>query len=240
MTELAWSQCGPATCIACDSLRHVEWRLLAPLSEADRDGVLKATRLRRYARNEVVFHEEDPGDCLHLVKDGRLGVQVGLDSGESLTLSVLSPGDAFGELAVLGKPHRRTATVVAWEPAETLSLTGAAFTALCRDNPRIERLVLTLLAERVDELSRRLIEALYVDVDRRVCRRLAELCEIYGQGVPGTVIPLSQDEIAGLAGTSRPSVNQVIQRLAAERLLTAARRHIVVLRPDELRRQARR
>lgn len=229
----------PTTSTPCDSLSAVEWRLLEPLSDADRERVLKAARSRRYARHEVLFHEDDPGDCLHLVKVGRLGVQVGLESGESLTLTVLSPGDAFGELAVLGKPHRRTATVVAWEPSETLSLTGEAFTALCRDNPPIERLELSLLAERVDQLSRRLLEALYVGVERRVYRRLVELCGIYGDGAPGTVIPLSQDEVAGLAGASRPTVNQVIQRLVSDGVLSASRRRIEILRPDELGRRAR-
>jgi CRP/FNR family cyclic AMP-dependent transcriptional regulator len=216
----------------------VQWALLTPLSDADRQRVLAATKPRRYERNEVVFHEEDPGDCLHLVKKGHLGVRVGLPSGESLTINLLSPGDAFGELALLGRPHRRTATVVAWEPAETLSLSGEAFAALCREDPTIERLVVSLLAERVDQLSQRLLEALYVGVDRRVYRRLAELCATYG-GEPGTVIPLAQDDIAGLAGASRPTVNQVLQRLAADGVIRLSRRRMEVLEPGELQRRAK-
>ena len=217
----------------------MDWPLLAPLSGPDRQRVLAATRPRRYDRNEIVFHEDDPGDCLHLLSRGRLAVRVGLASGESFTLNVLAPGEAFGELALLGRPHRRTATVVAWEPAETLALTGKAFTALCQDNPAIERLVVMLLAERVDQLSRRLLELLYVGVDRRVYRRLNELCAIYGDGsAPGTVIPLTQDDLAGLAGASRPTVNQILQRLASEGVVAIDRRRIEVLHPAELRRRA--
>src|SRR5262245_40698844 len=203
----------------CGSLSAVEWPLLAPLAESDRERLLAATRPRHYDRQEILFHEDDPGDCLHLVRSGRLGVYVSLASGESFTLNVMIPGDAFGELALFGRPRRRTATVMAWEPVETLALTGERFASLCESHPAIERLVVSLLAERVDLLSRRLLEALYISVDRRVYHRLSDLCTIYG-GEPGTVIPLTQDDIAGLAGASRPTVNQILGRLAANGVLT--------------------
>ncbi len=222
----------------CASLSAVEWQLLSPLSEADRARVIAATRPRRFVRNEVVFHEDDPGDSLHLVRRGRLAVRVALRSGEALTLTVLSAGDAFGELAVLGRPNRRTATVFAWEPTETLSLSGTAFKMLCRENPSIERLVVSLMSERVDQLSHRLLEALYVGVDRRVYRRLVELCDIYGNGVAGTVIPVTQDDLAGLVGASRPTVNQVLQRLGASNIVKLSRGRLEVVDPDSLRRRS--
>lgn len=216
----------------------MQWKLLSPLSESDRARVIAAMRPCHYARHEVIVHEDDPGDSLHLVKRGRLAVRVALASGEALTLAVLSPGDAFGELAVLGQPHRRTATVVAWEECDTLLLSGAAFTTLCRDNPAVERLVFSLLAKRVDQLSQRLLEALYVGVDRRVYRRLTELCDIYGDGAPRTVIPLTQDDLAGLVGASRPTVNQVLQRLGSQGILRLTRGRVEVIDPEDLRRRA--
>ncbi len=216
----------------------MDWRLLSPLSEADRTRVIAATRPRRYARGEIIFHEDDPGDSLHLVRRGRLGVRVSTPAGDSVTLTVLSPGDAFGELAVIGVPHRRTATVVAWEPVETLSLSGSAFQSLCREEPSVGQLMVVLLAERVDQLSRRLLEALYVGVDRRVYRRLLDLCDIYGDSAPGTVIPVTQDDLAGLVGASRPTVNQVLQRLVAHSVVEVGRGRLQIIDPEALRRRA--
>ena len=222
----------------CDPLSAVQCQLLSSLSEADRARVLAATRPCHFDRGEVLVHEGDPGESLHLVLKGRLGVRVSRPTGESLTLNVLSPGDAFGELAAMGQAHRRTATVVAFEPAETLALTGSAFKLLCQQHPAVERLVIRLLAERVDQLSQRLIEALYVGVDQRVFRRLGELCEIYGKGQPGTIIPLTQDDLAGLAGASRPTVNQVLQRLHLEGVVEVGRGRLRVLDPAALRLRA--
>ena len=216
----------------------MRWKLLSSLSDADQARVLAAARPRQFERGEVLVHEGEQGESLHLVRLGRLGVRVSRPSGESLTLNVLSPGDAFGELAALGQAHRRTATVIAFEPAETLTVSGTTFKALCRQHPAVERLVVRLLVERVDQLSQRLIEALYVSVDQRVIRRLTELDRIYGNGSPGTVIPLTQDDLAGLAGATRPTVNQVLQRLDAAGVLAVGRGRLQIRDPAWLQRHA--
>ena len=213
----------------------MEWPLLSPLPEEERTRILAAAQRRRYARDEIVFHEDDPGDALHLVSAGRLGVRVSLRSGEALTLNVLSPGDAFGELAILGRPRRRTASVVAWEDSETLSITGPGFTAMCREHPALERVVVTLLSERVDRLSHRLLEALYVGVERRLYRRLVELCDTYRTAGPLISIPLTQDDVAELVGASRPTVNRVLARLTEARVVRLSRGRLEVVDEGALR-----
>jgi len=90
---------------------------------------------------------------------------------------------------------------------------------LCARHPEVERLVISLLAERVDQLSQRLLEALYVGVDRRVYRRLIELADIYRSEAPDVSVPLTQDDLAGLAGATRPTVNKVLQPLSANGIL---------------------
>jgi CRP-like cAMP-binding protein len=153
-----------------------------------------------------------------------------------MTLSVVSPGEAFGELALLNETHTRTATVVALEASETLALSRTDFNALRRDNPVVEQLLLQLLARRVDELSSSLLEALYVGADRRVMRRLLSLVETYRDGSSRTVtIPLTQDDLAGMAGTTRPTVNQVLQRLVAANIITVGRGRIQVVDVETLR-----
>ncbi|MDQ3781498.1 MAG: Crp/Fnr family transcriptional regulator [Actinomycetota bacterium] len=208
----------------------MEWVLLSPVSADVREQVLAAARPRRFARGEVIFHEGDPGDCLHLIQSGRMAISVSMDSGESATLRILGPTDAFGELALLGGGigRPRTATVTALESAATLALSRQAFASLCAKHPEVERLVVSLLAERVDQLSQRLLEVLYVGVDRRVYRRLVELADIYGPGMAAAVIPLTQDDLAGLAGATRPTVNKALQRLADSGLVRLHRGTIEV------------
>jgi CRP-like cAMP-binding protein len=214
---------------------RVEWPLLSPVPEAERRRILAGAQHRRFARNEIVFHEDDPGDALHLVTAGRLAVRVSQSTGEALTLNVLSPGDAFGELAILGRPRRRTASVVAWEDSETLSITGPGFSAMCREHPALERVVVTLLSERVDRLSHRLLEALYVGVELRLYRRLIELCDTYRAAASAISIPLTQDDLAELVGASRPTVNRVLARLTGAGVVRLSRGRLEVVDEAALR-----
>ena len=205
------------------------WRLLEPLRADDREAFLALARRRTFARNEVLCHEGDPADSLHLVEHGHLSVHGGLASGAITTFTILSPGDYFGELALLRADHRRTATVTALEPSRTLVFAASAFEALCKRNPGLERVVSALLADRIEILSRRLVETMYESLDRRVYRRLLELADSYGASNGTATIPLSQTQLAELVGATRPSVNQVLQKLAELGVVRLSRSRIEVL-----------
>jgi CRP/FNR family cyclic AMP-dependent transcriptional regulator len=213
---------------------------LASLSPHERASVLAATRRRAFGKGEIVFHEGDPGDALHLVESGHLAVRVGTPDGEQVTLNVLRPGDIVGELTLLDDriTGHRSATVVALEPCTTRVVSASAFRDLCRQHPGVQAFVIAALARRVRELSSLLLESLHLGLDRRVYRRLLELADVYGPARGPTVIPLTQDQLADLVGGTRPSVNQVLQRLQTQGLIELHRGRIGVLDPDALRRMA--
>ena len=215
------------------------WPLLRSLSVPEREAFLALTRPRTFARNEVVCHAGDPADSLHLVESGHLAVRGGLSTGVTATFTILSSGDYFGELALLREDSRRTATVVALEPSRTLSVAATAFHSLCQENSRVERALTAMLADRVDALSRRLLETMYESLDRRVYRRLVELAHSYDVREGKATIPLSQTQLADLVGATRPSVNQVLQRLADQGLVRLSRGRVDVLDVVALSRRCR-
>lgn len=208
----------------------MHWPLLDSLPVDDQARVLDSARRRHFARGEVVFHEGDPADSLHLIESGVFAVQVSAPAGDRATLNVLTAGRFFGELALVQVGHapRRSATVLALAPSQTLTVTATAFTALREAHPSVEHLIVTALAHRVEELSSRLLEALYIGVDRRVYRRLVELAEVYSQSSADIIIPLSQDDLATMAGASRPTVNQVLQKLVSRGIIAISRRQITI------------
>jgi CRP/FNR family cyclic AMP-dependent transcriptional regulator len=215
-------------------------RLLHPLTDAERTAVLRAARRRELERGEVVFREGDPADSVHLVLSGHLAVSVSTADGERATLNVIGPGSHVGELALLarGAPRERSATVVALEPSVTRVLTATAFRELCARHPAVQGLLVDLMAARIRELSGRLLEVMYVGLDRRLVHSLVQLTETYPPQGGVHVIPLTQEQLADLVGGTRPSVNQVLQRLASEGVITLGRGRVVVPDAQALRRRA--
>jgi CRP/FNR family transcriptional regulator, cyclic AMP receptor protein len=81
--------------------------------------LLSIARRRRFSRNEVVFHREDPADSLHLVSKGRFAIRIMTPLGDTVTIGIRVPGDSFGEMALVAEGRKRSATV---EEAETFAV----------------------------------------------------------------------------------------------------------------------
>jgi len=213
----------------------VEWELLAGLEDEEQRRVLASCVRRRFPRGQVVFHEGEPGESMHLLERGRACVRMSTGLGESITVAVLGPGNFFGEQALVSSTDRRSGTVEALEPVETLALTRSRFDELRRDHPEVNDLLVRALDARLREIGARLVEALSETADKRVLRRLADLAEIYGPGTPTTIV-LTQDDLATMAGTTRPTANRVLRGAQDRGVIDLARGRIEILDLDQLRR----
>ena len=216
----------------------MESPLLAGLSAEDVRQLFAIARRRTFDKGEVVFHRDDPADSLHLIVRGRFGARVLTPLGDNVLLDVLGPGEAFGELALLLPGARRSATVSALEDGETRSVFRDDFARLQQTHPGVKDVLLRLLAEQLRRMSERLVEAHHVDADTRVRRRLLELARSYASE-NGAVVPLTQEELAAMSGTSRATVNRVLRDEQRRGVLSLSRGRVALLEPDELERRCR-
>jgi len=99
------------------------------------------------------FPAGDPGDSLHLAVKGGFAVWVATSTGDTTMLSVLGMGDHFGELALVGTVGRRSATVTALEPAETLSVGREEFERFRCEHPSVDRVLEAVLAAQLRNRS---------------------------------------------------------------------------------------
>jgi CRP/FNR family transcriptional regulator, cyclic AMP receptor protein len=212
--------------------------LFRELPESELRRLVAIAERRRFDRAEVVFHRGDPADTLHLIVRGRFAARVESNLGDSVTVSIHGAGDAFGELALLDLEEHRSTTVAALEQGETYAVQRADFTRLRREYPAVHEVLARLLAARVRRLSELYAEALFLDAETRVLRRLHELSALYGGGAAGTVVPLSQQEIAGLAATSRATVNRVLRAEAARGIVELRRGQTSITDPAALAKRA--
>jgi len=199
--------------------------------------LLSVARRRRFSRGEVVFHRDDPADSMHLVAKGHFAVKVMTPLGDTATLAVRGPGDSFGEMALVADEARRSATVSALDEAETYAVYQAEFHRLRAEHPQVNQVLTAFLAAEVRRQNELLLEALYVAVERRVLRRLVELTASYEQR--DGEIPLTQEQLAELAGTSRATVNKVLRDEQRRGSLELHRGRTIVRNRDDLARRAR-
>jgi CRP/FNR family cyclic AMP-dependent transcriptional regulator len=209
----------------------MEWQLFAGVPQADVRRLLAIARRRTFARGEVVFHRGDPANALHLIVQGRFAVAITTPLGETAMLGVRGPGEAFGDLALVsGGSTERSATVSALEPGETRSVLRDDFARLRREHPGIDAVLVAILAESVRRLSEQVTEAYYLPAEKRVLRRLADLAELYGGAVP-----LTQEALAELAGTSRATVNRILREQEQRGTVELGRSKTIVLDLERLR-----
>jgi len=203
------------------------------MGEPSLQAIARTLRSRRFRRGEVLFHEGDPGDALFVVASGAVKVVVPSEDGEEAILATLRRGDFLGELALLdGAP--RSASAVALEATETLTLPRDQFRALIAGEPAIRDALLASVAGELRRLTTHVAELHFLDLTGRLAARLARLAEEHGERQPNGEIrldaPLTQSDLAAMIGATRQSVNKLLGEFEADGLLRMERDSIVV--PD--------
>ena len=204
--------------------------------ESDLAELARVARRRRYRRGDAIIVEGNPGDVLHVLESGRVKVIATGRNGDSAVLGVLGPGECFGELALLdGEP--RSARVEAMEAVETVSVTRNEFWQFVREHPRVTEPLLCTLAGIIRRLTETIEDLTSLDLEGRLAKKLLQLAEEHGRDTEsGTEIalPLTQEELAGMVGAQRATVNKVLGQLEDRHAISRRGRHIIIRDPDRL------
>ena len=222
---------------ASATLRDVPF--LAVLPAADLGELAGRMHPRRYRAGAAIFHREDPGSTLHIIRSGRVKLVLASPEGREVTVQILGPGDFFGELALLdGGP--RSASAVALEPVTTLTLDRAPFIATLERHPEVAGKLLAILGDRLRRTDELISDILFLDLPARLAKQLLALADEHGSaGAAGIRIDLrlSQSELAAIVGATRESVNRCLNAYADRGLVALDRDAITILDPEALRRR---
>src|SRR5438477_4222124 len=201
----------PGTDFATDALRRCA--LFAQFTDEALDTCARSLRVRRFRRNETIFHQGDPGDSLFIVESGAVKIVLPSPEGEEgAIIATLGRGDFFGELALLdGAPH--SATAVALEPTQALVLNRATFQGLVDDEPGLRNALFAGLVAELRRLTGHVEELHFLDLPGRLARRLVRLAREADPAATGEVRltwPYTQSDLAGMIGGPRQTVDRLI------------------------------
>ena len=185
--------------------------LFAGLDEQQLAVLARAIVRKSAGRNAKIIGAGDPTDSLYIVISGRLKVQMSDEQGREVILSILGPGEFFGEMGLLDDSPR-SASVVTLEACELLTISKTDFKRSLAGNSELSLTVMRGLVKRLREADRKIGSLALMDVYGRVARLLLEMAEdIDGEKV--VVKKLSKQDIAKMIGASREMVSRVMKDL---------------------------
>lgn len=202
-------------------------------------GVLEAltagANALQMVRGDVLFREGDIPDALYVVLSGRLAIALSspIDKRESV-FALMEPGDLFGELGMLDSGPR-SALARALEPSTVLAVPYEPVIRIFHEHPRMLWNVTRLLARRLRAMDEALADSVFLDVTGRTAKRLLELA---GDD-DSFVLPVTQEELAGMVGASRERVNKAIANFIRLGWITQQDRHYTITQRDRLELRAR-
>ena len=176
------------------------------LGERDAEELLKQAITRRFRPDDVIFRKDDPGNGLYCVVSGRVVVVADSAEGKELILNVFSPGEYFGEIALLDG-EGRTATAIAREPSELLFLDRAHFMPFLARSPEATTRIIRVLCKRLRRTNSLVEDSIFLPVSLRLAKQLLALVDVYDlQAEAEPTFPVSQGELGRMLGVSREIV----------------------------------
>jgi len=213
--------------------------LFSTLDEREQSELSGRLRRRRYRKGEMVFIRGDRGRDLYLIESGSVKICLTTSDGKELTLALLGPGEFFGELALLdGDP--RSSDAVVMEPSQCLLLERDDFLQFLDQHPRLAHRVMEVLSRRLRDNNQLVQDAAFFDIAARLARVILRLAETVGQTDDDAVIivrRLTQNELAGMVGTTRESVNKWLMEFERQGMIERRNGLIRVLKADALQRR---
>jgi CRP-like cAMP-binding protein len=181
---------------------------------------------RTYSNNDFVYMEGDTSNTLYLIAAGKIKIAFITDNGKEVLKAVLSKGEIFGELSLLGETHREEFAQVLEDGTVLCPITIDILYALMLHNKNLSLKIHKWIGLRIKKVERKLDLLVNKDVKTRLVEFIKELADERGEKrADYTVIkhPFTQKDIADLIGASRQTVSTLLNEFSEKGLIKITR-----------------
>ncbi len=215
--------------------------LFTALDDASAASLRSSMESVKLHKGAILFSEGDEGDHVYVIVEGKLKLGTSSGDGRENLLSVLGPGEMFGELSLFD-PGPRTSTATAVTDVRLLSLGHDQVIPWVTKHPQVALELLGRLAQRLRRTNEVVGDLVFSDVPGRVAKALIDLGERFGQETDeGLYVnhDLTQEELAQLVGASRETVNKALADFAGRNWIRLDGRAVLVLDLERLSKRGR-
>ncbi len=216
------------------------FKFIEVLTPEEHEELRRYIRSTEYRTGEPIYFPGDPSDTIYTLHHGRVRLAYLDESGRRLTLSIVNPGEVFGEMALGGEQSRRW-IAEALEDTVLCMIHKDDFLRIARGNPRLALKISSLMGERLVEIENKLEDLLFKGVHARLARTLLQLAERYGEPKANEVhirFRLTHEELAHLIGSTRETTSLILGELERQGLLHKQRGLIILKDPERLKQLA--
>ena len=203
-------------------------------------GAMESLAHKKFKKGEYIYLPDELSDKIFFLTDGRVKIGTYADSGKEITKAILSQGEVFGELAMVGETSRRD-FALAMEDVMTCAMTVEEMKSMMREHSGLSLFLMKVMGSRVLEMEQRLESLVFKDSRTRIIEFLKNLAAKKGQRVGYEMLVrkfLTHQEIANLTATSRQTVTTVLNELRNKNILIFNRRRLLIRDMDKLAAEA--
>jgi CRP/FNR family transcriptional regulator, cyclic AMP receptor protein len=200
--------------------------LFSDLAPADTEALTRHGTVRSYPANAVLINEGDLTDSLYVLLEGQVKVFASDESGKEVILSILGPGEYFGELSLVDDAPR-SASVMTMGPVKLMMITKSGFKHCLAENPDMAFNLIRALTREVRALTDSVKSLALMDVYGRVAHTLLDLA-VEKDGKLVVEQRLTHQDIANMVGASREMVSRILKDLSTGHYISVDKRSITI------------
>jgi CRP-like cAMP-binding protein len=214
--------------------------LFSSLDENMLQEIASITSEKLYRKNEVIFHQGDPGSVLFILKSGTVKISLFDQTGKEVILKMLYENDFFGEMSLLDG-HFRSATITALDACKALRIKREDFIRLIKEYPSMAFNMLIAVSRRLRKADEKIASLTFSDSYGRVAKVLLDLIEKKREEEPSLAhvlaLTFSRQELANMAGVSRETFTRMLHEFQVQGCLKVEGKKILVIDEAVLKRE---
>jgi CRP-like cAMP-binding protein len=169
--------------------------------------------IRREAARQDIFRQGGPADAVFYLQNGRAKLTVISKRGKEATVTLLAPGDFFGEESMAGVEALRTATASAVSVCMVLKIERERMLRALHEEHAFSDFFMQFILTRGIRTQADLVDQLFNSSERRLARTLLLMADFGKEGEPEPLIPpVTQETLAEMIGTTRSRVSFFMNR----------------------------
>ncbi len=213
------------------------FNLFKDLNEESMMTLNQISSMKEIAKEQPIYFASEPSKSIFFLKTGRVKIVKYSTEGKENILTLINPGEIFGEMAYL-EEEQRTDYAFTIEPSLICSINKSDLAGFIEKNPTLNLRLSKIIGLKLRSYSERIEDLIFKDANQRIISFILRLAEKSGKELAGQIFIkpfLKHQDIGEITACSRQTVNYLLTDLRDKNIIDFDRKKLIILKPSELK-----